>query len=331
MISSSLYLSKGKGVAVVHLLYYYHEISEGALQGKEEMVTDTPSSATASTFIDDIYSCDKTIFLIFGYGSLIWKQEFPFTAVYNASLYGYQRLFYQGTKDHRGTPEDPGRVVTLLPAPSLDDVKKGDKDRGDKLGSISSHHILPQDPYRVDGKAFQLPSDPEVVHKILKKLDTRERGYKLVEVTLIDFDRLAASGGFEKIPLDIFSHKNAPKDLDVAMINSSISRSQSEREENGPTVASKPCTASWELNRRKSQQKKVVSLAYIATEENSDYLGADTMDAIAATIWRCQGKSGPNKEYLFRLASSLEKMGVRDPHISELTALVRKLDQEERC
>ncbi|MEC9072039.1 MAG: gamma-glutamylcyclotransferase, partial [Myxococcota bacterium] len=54
---------------------------------------------------------------IFGYGSLIWSPGFPFQERVMASLHGWGRRFYQGSPDHRGTPQAPGRVVTLVTAP----------------------------------------------------------------------------------------------------------------------------------------------------------------------------------------------------------------------
>lgn len=88
---------------------------------------------------------------VFGYGSLIYKVDFDFLECQNAHIAGYERRFWQGSHDHRGTPEKPGRVLTLTAIENA----------------------------RCFGKAFK------VEHHIFEHLDHREKnGYLREEIDI---------------------------------------------------------------------------------------------------------------------------------------------------
>lgn len=163
---------------------------------------------------------------IFGYGSLIWKQGFPFAEARPAIVHGWERRFWQGSTDHRGVPEAPGRVVTLVRS----------------IGAACR------------GVAFRLGSRER--DEVLEALDHRERG------------------GYRRIEADLV------------------------------------------VGRRRS----VTGIVYVADETNPNYLGPAPMPLIARQVRTAAGASGPNAEYVLRLAEALRQLGADDPHVFDLEA-----------
>lgn len=165
---------------------------------------------------------------IFGYGSLIWKQGFPFAEARPAWIRGWERRFWQGSTDHRGDERCPGRVVTLVRS----------------LGAVCR------------GVAFRLRDDER--EAVIEALDHRERGgYCRLETDLFVADDLAVPG-----------------------------------------------------------------LVYLADETNPHFLGPAPETAIAEQVRAARGLSGPNTEYVRRLALSLRELGADDPHVFTLAELL---------
>jgi glutathione-specific gamma-glutamylcyclotransferase len=55
---------------------------------------------------------------IYGYASLLWRQEFEFTEQRPAFVRGWHRALRMASRINRGTPERPGLVFALLPGGS---------------------------------------------------------------------------------------------------------------------------------------------------------------------------------------------------------------------
>lgn len=166
---------------------------------------------------------------IFGYGSLVWRPAFPYAERRPAWIRGWTRRFWQGSTDHRGVPEAPGRVVTLVP---------------DEQG-----HCW--------GMAYQV--EAHQLDTVLEGLDHREKG---------GYERQVA-------PLRFADDAEGPE-----------------------------------------------ALLYVATPENANYLGPAPLPHIARQVRHSVGPSGPNTEYVLRLADALRAMGADDAHVFQLAELL---------
>jgi cation transport protein ChaC len=65
------------------------------------------------------------------------------------------------------------------------------------------------------------------------------------------------------------------------------------------------------------------ALCYVATLDNEEYLGPASDEDIAEQIARCRGPSGPNSDYLIKLAEALRILGMDDEHVHRIEALVK--------
>ncbi len=65
------------------------------------------------------------------------------------------------------------------------------------------------------------------------------------------------------------------------------------------------------------------AITWIAAPDNPNYLGPAPLASIAQQVARSTGPSGPNDEYVLRLAQKLDGLGIDDPHVSELAELLR--------
>ncbi|WP_258239612.1 gamma-glutamylcyclotransferase [Pseudidiomarina homiensis] len=168
---------------------------------------------------------------LFGYGSLIYKADFPYLQRHPAVIHGWQRRFWQGSHDHRGTPEAPGRVATLIEVPEA----------------------------RCAGMAYEVTPD------VFAHLDHREKnGYLRFFTTFAWLDEPATVEG----------------------------------------------------------------LVYVAGPDNAAYLGPASEAEIATQIANSAGPSGPNSEYLLKLADALRALGEHDEHVFTIEAELKKLQQQ---
>jgi cation transport regulator ChaC len=165
---------------------------------------------------------------IFGYGSLLFRPDFPFEERRPARIQGFTRRLDQGSPDHRGTPERLGRVATLV------------RDEGAWVAG-AVHRVAERDEERV-----------------LAQLDHREQG------------------GYERV-----------------------------------TIAALPLHS-------EERGAAITATTWIATPENPFHLGPEPLEIMIAQIRAAVGPSGPNVEYVLRLADALAELGINDPHVEAL-------------
>lgn len=128
---------------------------------------------------------DKGMWVI-GYGLLIFKPPplYEFRVV--GTIHGFVRRFWQSSIDHRGTPQSPGRVATLL---SLEDLRqplfkdhiKTYVDTGLLVEQDRAVHDLSFHDLQVWGVAYYIA--PANVEEVTRYLDVREQnGYSVHRV-----------------------------------------------------------------------------------------------------------------------------------------------------
>uniref|UniRef100_A0A0A9YZL8 glutathione-specific gamma-glutamylcyclotransferase n=1 Tax=Lygus hesperus TaxID=30085 RepID=A0A0A9YZL8_LYGHE len=160
---------------------------------------------------------------LFGYGSLIWKVDFPVETKVVGYIKGYVRRFYQASPEHRGVPS---------------------KDT-------------------VWGVAYKI-REAEVA-KVLDHLDYREKS------------------GYEKRNVSFYTQENGQKSFELTV--------------------------------------------YIAEQENEWFVEEPNLTVIARHIAECEGRSGTNAEYLFRLADAVRAIAPNafDSHLFDLELEVKKI------
>jgi cation transport regulator ChaC len=164
---------------------------------------------------------------VFGYGSLIYKVDFDYIDCQDAHIIGYERRFWQGSHDHRGTIESPGRVLTLTKAEGA----------------------------RCFGKAFKVNRD------VFDHLDHREKNGYLRHQVAIYF----------------------------------------------------------------SDSQVIKGLIYIASPDNSAYLGEASVQDIAKQVFSASGPSGRNRDYVYQLAEALRQHDENDEHVFQIEQALKKM------
>ena len=161
-------------------------------------------------------------------------------------------LTHTTSQDHRGTPEAPGRVVTLL--------------ERSFWASLDDHHESAPD--KVWGVAYRIAAE--------RAAEVREY-------------------------------------LDI-------------REINGYTIHYTP------FHPADGALEPFSTMVYIGTPENPQFTGPQDVQDLAEHIFRSVGPSGPNRDYLLGLETSLDELSPEsgDEHVTDLSNRLRALIEAEK-
>lgn len=147
---------------------------------------------------------------------------------------------------------------------------------------------------QVWGVAYKI--SPQDIDKVVKHLDYREKGgYERKSVIFYP------SHPIKPVGTHSFSNGATPSDLQSSNMFQT-------RCENAPFCIT----------------------IYIGNENNPNYAGVEDIGTIAKHILVSHGPSGPNTEYLYKLASAMRLVapGIQDEHLFTLEATVKALEQE---
>lgn len=117
---------------------------------------------------------------VFGYGSIVWKVGFEVEERVICCLPGYRRRFHQGSTDHRGTVEVPGRTVTL-----------------EECDPINEPPCW--------GAAYKVA--PKNVPEVLELLEIREKQYdRRMQIDLFDGKSINDESSVDSVPTTTSKH-----------------------------------------------------------------------------------------------------------------------------
>ncbi len=266
------------------------------------------ASVQSASDSGDVMSGESGSLWLFGYGSLIWKPNFPFVEKRVGWITGYKRRFWQGSTDHRGVPGAPGRVVTLIPVPSPESQAATNNNKSNAATATTATTATTAAAAAADSKSSHARSSaltldgedepsaneyPAVTcgmcyliagdkrKEVLQYLDVREQG------------------GYTQALVPVYWDK--PTSQALTTTNASGSGGSS------------------------GGGGSIKALIYLATTENVEYLGPAPLTAVAQQIAFSKGPSGLNSEYLFNLATALRSLSLNDAHVFALEERVKTI------
>lgn len=242
----------------------------------------------------------QTSLWVFGYGSLLWKTNFPYENKVVGHVRSYARRFWLGNTDHRGVP-GVVRINLSVACMVMYDCRRNDN------GCIIVPYLLLRISVSWLERVVQFSSTPKCLVSLFIIL-TRFFCVLLQPgrvVTLV-------KDGEESTWGIAFKVKASEAYGAISYLNGREQGYSTEEVTFYPTD---------------KDMDPITALVYIATEKSSCYLGPASEDAIAKQVVSAKGFSGTNTEYVLNLASSMREIAphVKDDHLYSLEAKVKEL------
>uniref|UniRef100_UPI00358EEB7A glutathione-specific gamma-glutamylcyclotransferase 2 isoform X1 n=2 Tax=Myxine glutinosa TaxID=7769 RepID=UPI00358EEB7A len=262
---------------------------------------------------------------VFGYGSLIWKADFPFEQRVAGHIRGYSRRFWQGSTDHRGVPNkiygygvrngEGERILEFADGAGLLICNAQFQKEDNKLVTYTSGDMLNGE----GGSDLATVARVRCAWKKFRELSgvLTRRGVSLTlkgkpgrVVTLVENTESCVYGVAYKIP-----------DGSVEVVGAHLDV----REKGG--YRREYLSFYPNLSDDAAESPPLDVMVYIGSSANPNYLGPAPLEAMAAQIAFSEGKSGRNAEYLLELAKAMRELAPRqsDDHLYSLEDCVLTL------
>ena len=302
---------------------------------------------------------DECDIWVFGFGSLVHHPGFAYEERVEGFIRGWRRVFWQGSTDHRGVPEKPGRTVTLVEDSSSITVRASASASTPRRASRPQHccrrrppplrarspagprpltsPARPPPPPVQWGAAYRLVGSRAEQQRTLQYLEWREKQYDrrvwvavhrlgaaagdppavAQALTFVATNDRCAAGGWELAGWLPWAGWLAGGRLRLCLGWRDRSRAHARAARSALL-----CSPVHEHPGRPPPRPR-------RRAANPNYLGPASEEAIAAQVAAAAGPSGPNRDYVFRLADAMRTMGVDDPDLFSLEARVRALVAEQ--
>lgn len=242
---------------------------------------------------------------VIGYGSLIFRPPPLYSFKVTGTLKGFIRRFWQSSSDHRGTPQSPGRVATLV---SLADLKSHERFHNDL-------HL-----YELNEKHHETELATQSALNVAEVEPIKDVSRAISELTEEDLQVWGVA--YYIAPKDVEEMKEY---LDVREQDGYSTHKVNFHVHLVPDQTPETESVLSEIPRRENGDLVIELMIYIGTIDNESFVGPELIEDTAKIIRKSRGPSGLNFEYLSEITAAVRHLDPlsrsRDYYLEDLTRL----------